>query len=191
MANNTENLDYQNEFGDKLMHHDYDGIKELDNPTPKWVMIVFAVTIAFSLYYFVHFFAMDGYSQDEEYIAQSKEHDEEYKNVEASTVKLELLSDETSIAEGENLYKSMNCGACHGANGEGNAIGPNLTDNAWLYGCDFTDIFNITKKGKGTMPGFKSQMDDEKIQKTVSYIIVKMKGSNPENAKAEEGKNCE
>ena len=173
------------------MDHDYDGIMELNNPAPKWVLAIWYVTIAFSLYYLVFYFIMDGPTQINEYDTASASHDAEYKDAAAPTVTLELLSDEASITEGAALYKSMNCGACHGANGEGNAIGPNLADSTWINGCDFESVFNIIKKGKGSMTAFKSQMDDVKIQKTTSFILTKMKGTTPKKAKAPEGEACE
>ncbi len=40
------------------------------------------------------------------------------------------------------------------------------------------------------MPSFKSQLSDEKIQKLASYILVTLKGTNPDNAKEAEGEKC-
>jgi len=86
----------------------------------------------------------------------------------------------------------MNCFACHGMNGEGNAIGPNMTDDYWLHGCKIQDVVNVIKNGvpaKGMTP-FKGQLSDEKIQKVASYILS-LKGTNPANAKAAQGEKCE
>ena len=77
-------------------------------------------------------------------------------------------------------------------NGEGNAIGPNLTDEFWLHGCDFESVFNIIKNGvpaKG-MTAFKGQISDDKIQKVASYVHS-IKGSSPANAKEAQGEKCE
>ncbi len=96
------------------------------------------------------------------------------------------------IEEGAKVYNDMNCFACHGMNGEGNAIGPNLTDEYWLHGCDFQSVFNVIKNGvpaKG-MTAFKGQISDSQIQKVASYVIS-MKGSNPANAKAAQGELCQ
>ncbi len=189
--NNQENDDFREEFGDKLMNHDYDGIKELDNPAPKWIMAIFYVSIVFSLYYFVYYFIMDGPTQDEEYIEVNIEHEKKY-NAKGDGEVFVLLTDEASIKEGEILYKEMNCGACHGANGEGNAVGPNLADNAWIHGCDFESVFDVIKNGKSSkgMTAFKNQMPDGKIQKVTSYLLSKLVNSNPENAKESQGEEC-
>ena len=189
---NTENFDFKEAYGDKLLEHDYDGIRELNNPAPKWVIAIWYISIAFALYYAVYYFILDGPSQDEEYLITSTEHDIKFAEANAETLTLELLSDETSIAEGKLLFKEMNCATCHGVKGEGNAIGTNLIDNAWLHGCDFNSVFDVIKNGKPTkgMTAFKSQMSDVKIQKLTSYLLNELLGSNPENAKEAQGTDC-
>ena len=86
----------------------------------------------------------------------------------------------------------MSCFACHGMNGEGNAIGPNLTDNAWISGCDFPSVFNMIKNGnpaKG-MTAFRTQLSDAKIQQVASYVLS-LRGTDPANAKEPQGEQCE
>jgi len=39
---------------DFLSDHEYDGIREYDNPTPGWWHAIFIATIAFSFFYFVY-----------------------------------------------------------------------------------------------------------------------------------------
>ena len=40
------------------------------------------------------------------------------------------------------------------------------------------------------MIAYKSQLPDEKIQKIASFIMIKLIGTTPENAKAAEGEEC-
>ncbi len=56
------------EENDKLLDHDYDGIKELDNDLPTWWLWLFYVTIAWAVLYmlFYHVFSI-GYLQTDEY----------------------------------------------------------------------------------------------------------------------------
>jgi len=85
----------------------------------------------------------------------------------------------------------MNCFACHGMNGEGNAIGPNMTDEYYLHGCKIQDVVNVIKNGvpaKGMTP-YKAQLSDEKIMKVASYILS-LRGTKPANAKAPQGEKC-
>jgi len=187
----TENK--QNELHEeKLTDHNYDGIHELDNPAPRWIMALFYITIGFSILYGAYYFWLkQGDHQEAEYAKKSEMHDKEYKLASLSTDSLTLLTDEKSIEAGKAVFKEMNCFACHGQNGEGNAIGPNLTDDSWINKCDFQSIFNVIKNGvpaKGMTP-FKGQLSDDKIQKVASYVLS-LKGSNPPNAKAPQGVKC-
>ncbi len=176
-----------------LMNHEYDGIKELDNPPPRWIMLMFYVTIAWAILYAAYFFWLkQGDHQDVEYDKKSMKHDQKFQIATLDTDALLALTDEESLAEGEQIYTDMACMACHGINGEGNAIGPNLSDNYSLNGCDFQSVFNIIKNGNPTkgMTAFKGQISDDKIQKVASYVM-KLVGTNPANAKEPQGEKCE
>lgn len=175
-----------------LMEHDYDGIKELDNPPPRWIMLLFYITIGWSILYGAYFFWLkQGPSQEEEYAMKSEAHDEKYQIASLSADDLVAFTDEATLAEGKQIYTDMGCMACHGMNGEGNAVGPNLTDNYWIHGCKISDLFTVIKNGvpaKGMTP-FKSQLSDEKIQKVASYVLS-LVGSNPANPKDPQGVEC-
>lgn len=55
-------------FDDKLMDHDYDGIKELDNDLPRWWMYLFYVTIIWAALYLLYYHVFDiGYLSKDEY----------------------------------------------------------------------------------------------------------------------------
>lgn len=190
MSENNKQLQDQEEH--LMMDHDYDGIKELDNPAPRWIMMLFYLTIGWSILYGAYYFWLgEGNNQEAEYIRKSKEHDEKYQIASLSADDLVAFTDEASLAEGKQIYTDMGCMACHGMNGEGNTIGPNLTDEYWIHGCDIKSVFNIIKNGVPTkgMTAFKGQLSDEKIQKVASYILA-LKGSNPANAKAPQGEKC-
>jgi cytochrome c oxidase cbb3-type subunit 3 len=175
-----------------IEEHSYDGIQELDNPPPGWIMAIFYVTIAMSIFYAAYYFWFNvGDQQDAEYASAVKKYEEKYKP-QGEQGALSLLSDEASLTAGATIYKEMNCAACHGMAAEGNAIGPNLTDEFWIHGCKFDEIFNSIKNGypaKG-MTAFKTQLTDEKLAQVTSYV-VSLKGSNPANAKAAQGEKCE
>jgi len=190
---NIEEYQYNEKYDEKLMDHDYDGIKELDNPAPAWIMAIFYVTIAISIFYGAYYFWFSqGLNQDEEYATEIAEAKAMYENANKSTVELTLLSDDASLNKGKQIYADMNCAACHGSKGEGNAIGPNLTDNMWISGCDFNTVVDVIKNGRATkgMTPFKAQLTDEKIQQVASYLLVSLKGTNPKNAKEPQGNEC-
>mgnify|MGYP004701565745 CR=1 FL=1 len=187
----TENTQHD-PVDEHMMDHNYDGIQELDNPPPRWIMALFYITIGFSIIYAAYYFWLkQGDHQDAEYARKSELHDQKFLAANVSTEDLILLTDAASLEEGKTIYKDMNCFACHGLNGEGNAIGPNMTDEYWLHGCDIKSVFNVIKNGvpaKGMTP-YKGQLSDEKIQKVSSYVLS-MVGSNPPNAKAAQGEKC-
>ena len=193
--NNVHNDDYQfnEKYDEKLMDHDYDGIKELNNPAPAWIMAIFYITISFAVFYGAYYFWFgQGPNQIEEYEADNLAYAEKYKDIQQSSADLTILTDDASLAEGAKIFVEMGCVACHGQNGEGNAVGPNLTDNSWKNGCSFDEVFGLIKNGKTAtaMTAYKTKMPDKKIQQVTSYILGKLKGSNPANAKAAEGEEC-
>lgn len=181
------------EVEEHLSEHTYDGIEELDNPPPRWIMMLFYLTIGFSIFYGAYFFWLDvGDLQEAKYEKKSEQHDALYQMVSDSNEEMAALTDPADIEEGATIYMDMSCFACHGMKGEGNAIGPNLTDNMWISGCDFQSVFNIIKNGnpaKG-MTAFKTQLSDNRIQKVASYVLT-LQGTNPANAKEPEGEACE
>jgi cytochrome c oxidase cbb3-type subunit 3 len=180
MATENNQHDLRDE---KLTDHNYDGIQELDNPPPLWIMALFYITIGFSIIYGAYYFWLkQGDHQDAEYVKKSAVHDEKYNMNNKSTGEIILLTDAASLEEGKQIYKDMNCFACHGINGEGNAIGPNMTDDYYLHGCKIQDLVNV-------ITPYKAQLSDEKILKVASYILS-LKGTNPANAKAPQGEKC-
>ena len=182
----TEEKYDQETIDSKLMiDHDYDGIKELDNPPPPWLMIIFYGSIIWSVFYLFYYHVFDGPSQEDEYnteMAAAK------ANMPQSTFdesNITLLTDESSMNEGLKLYATKACDACHGITN----IGPNLTDEFWIHGNTIADVFKTIKYGvaeKGMTP-FKGQMTDEQIQQVASYIIVKLKGAETSNTKGPQG----
>jgi cytochrome c oxidase cbb3-type subunit III len=193
--NNITDTELDQEYFDgpelDIEDHDYDGIKELDNPPPGWIMAVFYLTIGLAILYGAYFFWLHVGDQQEAEFTKSVEMAKIKYNKEPTGGAMVQLTDPGSIAAGKVIFTAMNCITCHGTNGEGNAIGPNLTDNYWLHGCKFEDIVSTISNGIPTkgMIAFKAQLTDEKIKQVASYI-VSLKGSNPTNAKAPQGEPC-
>ncbi len=99
------------------------------------------------------------------------------------------LTAEADLNAGKASY-AKNCAACHGANGQGNAIGPNLTDEYWLFGGSFKDVYTTVYKGNGGMPAFHSSMPEKELNQVVSFVFS-LQGTNPENAREPQGKKFE
>lgn len=175
--------------GKLLIDHEYDGIKELDNKPPPWLMAILYGTIIFSAIYMLYFHILSpDDNQDTEFDKEMAAAQKTIKVSDFDETNITLFTDEAKMAEGATLY-AKSCVACHGAAGEGNAIGPNLTDSAWIHGYSSVDVFKTIKYGfaqKGMTP-FKDQLSNEQIQTLTSYILGKLVGSNPANPKAPQG----
>jgi len=192
--NNTlQSRETESGHGYEMEEHNYDGIQELDNPPPGWIMFIFYLTIGISILYGAYYFWIGiGPDQHQEYERSVQQAQLRYQS-DLPTVALALLTDEASLAEGRTIYAEMNCAACHGIEGEGNAIGPNLIDDYWIDGCSFEEVFNIIKNGKPLkgMTPFKALLSDDRIQKVTSYVLVSMKEYTPANPKEPQGDLCE
>ena len=207
MSNNTElsfwkrivkKLTKANELGDEvdvMTDHDYDGIKELDNVLPPWWVAGFYITIAIGIFYYIQVFTnSEEYNQEKEYaaeVAKGKAEVEQYKKDHPELyddANLIALTDPVDIAKGKELFASKTCTACHLADG-GGSIGPNLTDENWILGGGFNNIFNTISKGgrpgKG-MIAWKGTINQKERQQLSSYILT-LQGTTPENPKAPEG----
>jgi len=177
---------------DILFHHDFDGIRELDNKVPPWFQFLFYGTIVWGIIYMLVFHVFnDGQIQATEYKMEIQQAalDKEiliksgtFLNEETVT----LLTDAAGISEGKNIFQK-NCVACHSMDG-GGLVGPNLTDDFWINGGGIKNVFKTIKYGvpvKG-MISWQTQLDPNKMQQVASYIIS-LHGTKPANPKAPEG----
>lgn len=178
---------------DITLGHEYDGIRELDNRLPPWWLYGFYVSIIFAgvylwRYHVSHTAPLPG-EELQIAMAQAEEQKALYlkksaNNVDENTVK--LLTEVADITGGEKVYM-QNCAACHGKAGEG-TVGPNLTDDYWLHGGSIKDVFKTVKYGwpeKG-MRSWKDDLSPVQIAQVTSYI-KSIHGTNPPNAKAQQG----
>jgi len=116
----------------------------------------------------------------------------EKKQVQASAEGGVVMTREEILTEGALLYTQKGCIACHGMKGEGNNIGPNLTDSYWINGCSEENLITMVTEGKPEkgMTPYKTMMTPEQIKTISLYVMQGLVGSNPENAKAPQGVEC-
>ncbi|MBU0655427.1 MAG: cytochrome-c oxidase, cbb3-type subunit III [Gammaproteobacteria bacterium] len=82
-------------------------------------------------------------------------------------------ADAAKVAQGQQLFTSNGCIACHGADGKGNqALGaPNLTDNTWLYGSSADTIKETIANGRnGQMPAHADFLGADKVHLLSAYV---------------------
>jgi len=170
--------------------HNYDGIQEYDNSPPAWFNWIFFVTIVFAFTYLMYYHVLKmGDLQVAEYEKAVKEAAPILAKAQERAIYLAdqpRLTDETSLALGKSIFKT-NCVTCHGPNGEGLA-GPNLTDDYWLHGGHYNEIFKTVFNGveqKG-MPVWKKTLKPDDIRAVASYVYT-LHGTNPPNPKAPQG----
>jgi cytochrome c oxidase cbb3-type subunit III len=190
-TNEKHELDKDELTGDELISgHEYDGIKELNNPMPKWWLWLFYITIVFAAIYFVRYHVMHtGALQNEEYeneMAEAAREKNSSKTNILDETNVTLLEDVASLAEGKVIY-DKNCLVCHLSKGEG-LVGPNLTDQFWIHGGSMGDIFKIIKIGNPSMGmiSWKDQLTPLQMQQVSSFIYL-MEGTNPPNQKEAQG----
>ena len=136
--------------------HEWDGIKELNTPLPKWWVYVFFACILWAIGYWVVYPSwptVNGYwpgtfgwhSRSE--VVKDIEKAQAAKGVYLSKIKTASVEDivkdkdllNFALAGGASVFKDT-CAACHGAGGVGAYGFPNLADDQWLWGGTLEDI---------------------------------------------------
>ena len=143
--------------------HDWDGIKELNNPLPRWWSWTFYASILFALGYVIYYPAIplinsatQGISgitnrqivEQELQAAQNAKADLLAK-IEASSLEEIRTTDNLfrfSVAGGQSMFK-VYCTQCHGSGAQGAPGYPNLNDDDWLWGGDLDAIYASIKHG--------------------------------------------
>ena len=150
--------------GTETTGHEWDGIKELNTPLPKWWVYVFYICIIWSVGYMLlypsvpgltgYFGGLIGYSQrellDEALVEARAEQASFYDRIDQMTPQ-EMLNDPAiltfSLAGGEAAFAD-NCAPCHGLGGAGNPGGfPVLADDDWLWGGTLETIELVIRHG--------------------------------------------
>ncbi|MCP1335376.1 cytochrome-c oxidase, cbb3-type subunit III [Futiania mangrovi] len=184
--------------GTETTGHEWDGLKELNTPLPKWWLYVFYATIVWSIGYWIVYpawpLAADytrgiwGYSQRERVMEQV----EQAKAAQAGFVERireaslqEIVGDEDlrrfAMAGGRASFGD-NCAGCHGAGAEGAPGYPNLADDAWLWGGTLDDIHTTLEVGirsghpdarVSEMPAFGVDqiLSREEIDQVAEYVL--------------------
>ena len=141
--------------------HEWDGIKELDNPLPRWWLWIWYATIAFSIAYWVAMPAWPGlHSYTKGMLGQSDRANvgKELTALDAQrgqgaamlrTASLEQIEKDPKLqAYAQQVGQSVfgdNCATCHGIGGTGGKGYANLRDDVWLWGGKLEDIqYTIT-----------------------------------------------
>ena len=136
--------------------HEWDGLKELNTPLPKWWFWTFVATVIWGIGYAIlypsvpgitgYFRGVLGYSQRANVTA-------DVQALQARRAEMMAKLNKTPLADvkkDEALYAvamtagrltfAENCRACHGAGGEGRPGFPSIASDAWIWGGKLDDI---------------------------------------------------
>lgn len=146
----THDKEVDSVTGTATTGHEWDGIKELNTPLPRWWLWTFYGCIIFSLGYTVAFPAWPmissattgllGYSSradfDQQVAAAAAAQGDKVAQIAAMPVADILKSDDLkrfASSAGSSLFK-VNCSQCHGTGAAGAPGYPNLNDDEWIWG---------------------------------------------------------
>jgi cytochrome c oxidase cbb3-type subunit 3 len=175
----------------QLTDHEYDGIREYDNPTPGWWHAIFLATIVFAVCYvaFWHGSAA-GYSIEDSW---NEDQRAEFARIFGKVG--ELKPDQATILTMMNNPQFMQiakatfegtCAACHSKDGTG-GIGVNLCDDYYKNVTKIEDIYRVISEGAngGAMPSWKNRFSNNERIILASYV-ASLRGKTT-SGKAPEG----
>ncbi len=136
--------------GERLTGHEWNGIKELDTPVPRGVLIFLIVTHIVAVVFWViapawplgntytrGLLGIDQRRTVEQEVVESKNQRAAWVSRIETSSYAEIQADPQLMAivasTGRQLYGD-NCAACHGVSGKAQANYPDLTDDDWLWG---------------------------------------------------------
>ena len=174
----------------RLMDHEADGIRELDNLLPRWWVWLFYLTTIFAIVYMGYYHVFNaGDLQAAEYSREARAGEEikaaALAKFESSIANLAPEADRVVLARGQQVFFQM-CAPCHRPDG-GGLVGPNLCDDYWIHGSNYVDtvktiVNGVPEKGMLTWRGI---LKPNEIQAVASYIYT-LRGTKPANPKPRE-----
>ncbi|KJS17377.1 MAG: cytochrome Cbb3 [Hoeflea sp. BRH_c9] len=177
--------------------HVWDGIRELNNPLPRWWLWTFYLCIIWAIGYMFFYPAIPlingatkgylGYSSRADVVAEladAKAAQGVLLEKVAATPVEEIASDQEllqfAIAGGASAFK-VNCAQCHGSGAAGSAGYPNLNDDDWLWGGTIDQIYLTIAHGiryeadedtrVSEMPAFTDLLEPQQINQVAAYVV--------------------
>jgi cytochrome c oxidase cbb3-type subunit 3 len=183
--------------GRETTGHEWNGIKELDTPIPRGVLMFLIVTHLWAITWWfivpawpfgpIYTKGLLGADQKQTVEAQliAAQHDrsvwmkrletEEYDAILADQALMQIVR-----SSGRQLFGD-NCAACHGSDGKGGSNYPDLTDDDWLWGGDPALLEKTMRVGInsqhpetriGQMPAFgrDNMLDRTQVWNVTAYV---------------------
>jgi cytochrome c oxidase cbb3-type subunit III len=178
--------------------HEWDGIKELNKPLPRWWLLTFYATIIWAAGYWIVYPAwptLNGYTKGVLGYSQRTAVANEVASAQQAQSSMRALLDKTPLADvaknaellrfaqaGGAAAFQTNCGPCHGRGAQGGIGYPNLNDDDWIWGGSIEDIhktilYGVRSDHKETrssaMPryGLEELLKPAEIENVAEYVL--------------------
>ena len=159
--------------------HEWDGLKELNNPLPRWWLWTFYVTIVWAVGYWVlyptwpmltdytkgvlgHSNRAEGLAAYDNLMANRLERGAGLKDASVEDILADDALRAFAVAQGAAAFGD-NCAACHGSGAAGSPSYPNLVDDDWLWGGTIDDIYTTIRVG------IRSNNDDTRVNDMTAF----------------------
>ncbi len=185
--------------GTQTTQHEWDGIKELDNPLPRWWLWIMYASIAISVVYWIiypsiplvsSYWEGTGGLSDRMDVAEDLAQMQSERAVfgeQLDTSSLEEIRNtpellEFALAAGTSAFGD-NCATCHGRGAQGFPGYPNLNDDFWLWGGTLEEIHTTISYGAraehmetrfSQMPAFLTDgiLNEAQVGDLTEYVIA-------------------
>jgi cytochrome c oxidase cbb3-type subunit 3 len=149
--------------GTETTGHEWDGLKELDTPLPRWWLYIFYATIVFSVIYWVLMPAWplaNGFTRGTLGFSDRVNVAADVQNLRSARTPMFARLADASVSDiaadpelqqfasaaGESVFGDY-CRTCHGAGGAGAPGYPVLADDVWIWGGSMADIEHTIRVG--------------------------------------------
>ena len=167
--------------GEREGHVWDEDLTELNHPLPRWWVILFFVTLAFSAVYLMLYPGLGGnsmilgWTQLEQYEEEMAEAEARYGPIFARYLELpieEVAQDPKALRIGERLFASY-CALCHGSDARGVPGFPNLRDAEWQWGGAPEQIkTSIGARRTAAMPGLQAVLGGGSgVDEVVAHVL--------------------
>ena len=208
--------EFDNITGTATTGHEWDGLRELNTPLPRWWLWIFYATIVWSIGYWIAYPSWPLIASYTKGISGWQSRNAIVSDLDALRAQRGPMVDKIAAASLQQIVTDPqllafaraqgrtafgdNCGPCHGTGGAG-AIGyPNLNDDDWLWGGKLDDIAQTIRYGVrsnhektrlGSMPAFgrEGMMKKEDIESAADYVHSLAGLPADKNANLAAGKN--
>jgi len=191
--------------GAETTGHEWDGIKELNIPAPRWWLWVFLLCIVWAVGYWILYPTWPTLSGNTKGMLGWTQHKELAQQQDLITAGQQKYLDRFHKASLENINKDPelyefaraggaaafkeHCAACHGTGAAGGHGYPNLNDDDWLHGGTLDDIYKTIRVGvrsthqdtRGVqMPAFGGVLKRDEIEDVAEYVVHLNEGEKAE-----------